>query len=250
MTAPDRPSAPLPGSIYHASAGPTSGGAQGIEELLRERLKLDDLLEQQHRRDITLLFTDIQDSTAYFERYGDLSGRQMVQRHNDLIGPLIASHQGTIVRSVRDTMMASYAEPTSAVQSAIAMQRALRDHNRGREVAEQIHIRIGINAGPGLVETQDVFGDVVNVAARVEACALPDQILISSATYERLPPSVPCRFLGATHVQGKATPIELYEVSWDERRTFQETVLLRGPGVIARPTKIFALDISREGERL
>jgi class 3 adenylate cyclase len=156
----------------YASSRPTPGGAQGIEELLRERPKLDDLLQQQFRRDITLLFTDIQDSTAYFERYGDLSGRQMVQRHNDLIGPLIASHQGTIVRSVRDTMMASYAEPTSAVQSAIAMQRALRDHNRGREVAEQIHIRIGINAGPGLVETQDVFGDVVSVAARVEACAL------------------------------------------------------------------------------
>jgi class 3 adenylate cyclase len=144
-------------------------------------------LQQQFRRDLTLLFTDIQDSTAYFERYGDLSGRQMVQRHNDLIGPLMASHQGTIVRSVRDTMMASYAEPTSAVQSALAMQRTLRDHNRGREVAEQIHIRIGINAGPGLVETQDVFGDVVNVAARVKACALPDQILISSATMNGCP---------------------------------------------------------------
>jgi CHAT domain-containing protein/class 3 adenylate cyclase/predicted negative regulator of RcsB-dependent stress response len=207
-------------------------------------------LQQQFRRDITLLFTDIQDSTAYFERYGDLSGRQMLQRHNDLVGPLITNHQGTIVHSVRDTIMASYTEPTNAVQSAIAMQRALRDYNRAREVAEQIHIRIGINAGPGLVESQDVFGDVVKVAARVEACALPDQILISSATYERLPLSVPCRFLGATQVQGKATPIELYEVSWDERRTFQETVLLRGPGVIARPTKIFVLDVSREGDRL
>jgi tetratricopeptide (TPR) repeat protein len=147
-------------------------------------------------------------------------------------------------------MMVSYDEPTSAVQSAIAMQRALRDHNREREVAEQIHIRIGINGGPGLVETQDVFGDVVHVAARVEACALPDQILISSTTYERLPPSIPCRFLGAMEVKGKATPIELYEVSWDERRTFQETVLLRGPGVIARPTKIVVLEVCREGERL
>src|SRR5205807_3723377 len=110
----------------------------------------DDLL-QHFRRDITLLFTDIQDSPAYFEHYGDLSGRQMVQRHNDLVGPLITGHQGTMVRSVRDTMMASYAEPTNAVQSAIAMQRALRDHNREREVAEQIHIRIGINAGQGLL---------------------------------------------------------------------------------------------------
>ena len=71
MPAPDRPAAPLPGSLYQASARPTPGGAQGIEELLRERLKLDDLLQQQFRRDITLLFTDIQDSTAYFERYGD-----------------------------------------------------------------------------------------------------------------------------------------------------------------------------------
>ena len=149
MTAPDRPAAPRPGSLYHASSSSTPGDAQGIEELLRERLKLDDLLQQQFRRDITLLFTDIQDSTAYFERYGDLSGRQMVQRHNDLVGPLITGHQGTIVRSVQDTIMASYAEPTSAVQSAIAMQRALRDHNREREMAEQIHIRIGINAGPG-----------------------------------------------------------------------------------------------------
>ena len=75
MPAPDRPAAPLPGSIFHASSGPTSGGAQGIEELLRERLILDDLLQQQFRRDVTLLFTDIQDSTAYFERSGEAAGR-------------------------------------------------------------------------------------------------------------------------------------------------------------------------------
>ena len=126
-------------------------------------------MQQQLRRDITLLFTDIQDSTAYFERYGDLSGRQMVQRHNNLIGPLIASHQGTIVRSVRDTIMAWYTEPTSAVQSAIAMQRTLRDHNRGQALTAQMHVCIGINSGPGLVAAQDVSDDMAQVTARVEA---------------------------------------------------------------------------------
>jgi class 3 adenylate cyclase len=217
---------------------------------LRERLRLDEQLQQSFRREITLLFSDIQDSTAYFERHGDLDGRQMLQRHNDLLFPLITSHQGTILKTVRDTVLASFAEPPAAVQAAIAMQRALREHNYGREMAQQMRIRIGINSGQALVETQDVFGDVVNVAARVEACALPEQILISSNTYERLPASIPCRLLGAAEVKGKATPVELYEVHWDERKTFQETVLLRGPGVIARPTKICALEVSQEGERL
>ena len=70
------------------------------------------------------------------------------------------------------------------------MQRALRDHNRGRDgTADSCAHRHQL--GPGLVETQDVFGDVVNVAARVEACALPEQILISNTTYERLPASTP-----------------------------------------------------------
>jgi class 3 adenylate cyclase/CHAT domain-containing protein/tetratricopeptide (TPR) repeat protein len=250
MAWPEKPPAPALGALQQSVSEMTTSGVRPIEELLRERIRLDDSLQQQFRRDVTLLLTDIQGSTAYFERHGDLGGRQMVQRHNDLLFPLITQHQGNIVKTIGDAVMASFTEPTTAVQSAIAMQRALRDQNRGREVAGQIHIRIGINSGSGLVEAQDIFGDVVNVAARVEACALPDQILISSATYEQLPPSVPCRFLGATQVKGKATPIELYEVHWDERKTFQETALLRGPGVLARPTKIFALEVSREGERL
>src|SRR5688572_8161068 len=110
---------------------------RSAEELLRERIKLDELLQQQFRREVTLLFSNIQDSTAYFERHGDLGGRQMVQRHHDLLFPIVTSQQGTVLRTVRDTVMASYAEPAAAVQSAITMQRALRDHNRGREVSEQ-----------------------------------------------------------------------------------------------------------------
>jgi class 3 adenylate cyclase/CHAT domain-containing protein/predicted negative regulator of RcsB-dependent stress response len=241
MAAPDKSSPHVPDS------GPQP---LNLEELLRERIKLDVLLQQQFRRDVTLLFTDIKDSTAYFEQRGDLRGRQMLLQHNDLLSPIVMQHQGTVLKTIGDTIMAAFVEPATAVQSAIIMQRALRDHNQAQEVAEQIHIRIGINSGQGLVETHDVFGDVVNVASRIESCALPDQILISNTTYERLPGSIPCRFLGATEVKGKVAPIELYEVHWDERKTFQETVLLRGPGVMARPTKIFVLEVSRQGERL
>lgn len=241
MTPLGKPSSQEPGTSFEQMS---------VADLLRERIRLDDLLQQQFRRDITLLFTDIRAATTYFEQHGDLSGRQMVQRHNDLMFPLVAQHEGTVLKTLGDAIMASYIDATAAVQSAIAMQRALRDYNERQEVSEQIHIRIGINSGQALIEAQDVFGDVVNVASRVESCALPDQILISSATYERLTDTIPCTFLGATRVKGKSIPIELYEVSWDERRTLQETVLLRGPGVIARPTKLFVLDISTESGRL
>jgi class 3 adenylate cyclase/CHAT domain-containing protein/predicted negative regulator of RcsB-dependent stress response len=241
MTPPDNPSPQDPS---------VDAEQMNVADLLRERIRLDDLLQQQFRRDVTLLFTDIRGSSAYFDQHGDLSGRQMVQRHNDLLFPLVGQHEGMVLKTVGDAIMASYVDATAAVQSAIAMQRALRDYNEQREVAQQIHIRIGINSGQALIEAQDVFGDVVNVASRVESCALPDQILISSATYERLTDTIPCTFLGATRVKGKSIPIELYEVSWNERRTLQETVLLRGPGIIERPTKLFVLDLSTEGERL
>ena len=89
----------------------TASGVRPIEELLRERLRLDERLQQEFRREITLLFSDIQDSTAYFERHGDLDGRQMLQRHNDVLFPLISNHLGTVLKTVRDTIMASFAEP-------------------------------------------------------------------------------------------------------------------------------------------
>jgi class 3 adenylate cyclase len=250
MILPDQPSPPAESAGQPPVPDGPEGEATSIEALLRERSKLDDLLRQRFRHEVTLLFTDIQGSTAYFERWGDLGGRQMVQRHNDLLFPLITQHQGTVLKTIGDAIMASFAEPATAVQAAMAMQRALRDYNRDREAAEQIHIRIGLNSGRALVEPRDIFGDVVNAAARVEACALPDQILISEATYRRLPATIPSRLLGTQEVRGKAAPIQLYEVLWDDRKSVQETSPLRGPTVAPQPQNVFVLEVSHEEERL
>jgi class 3 adenylate cyclase len=208
-SSPEAPAEPPPADrLGHATAT--------IEELLRERSQLDALLEQQFRRQVTVLFSDIQGSTAYFERWGDLGGRQMVRRHHDLLFPLITQQQGTVIKTFGDAIMASFTDPAGGVQAAMAMQRALRDLNRDQEAAEQIHIRIGLNSGLALVEPQDVFGDVVNAAAHVQACALPDQILISAATYRQLPATIRCRLIGAREVKGKSAPIELFEVCWED----------------------------------
>jgi class 3 adenylate cyclase/CHAT domain-containing protein len=213
---------PPPASPAAAETGQDTGIAEpdlagqsaNIAELLRRRDEIDALLQQKFRREGTFLFTDMQGSTAYFEQHGDLSGRLLVQRHNDLLFPIIAAHQGTVLKTIGDAIMAWFAKPAQAVRVAIAMQRALHEANQGLEPAKQIHIRIGINSGQAYVETSDAFGDVVNVAARVVTHALPDQILITATTYQQLPGTLACSFLETTQVRGRTAPVALYEVHW------------------------------------
>lgn len=183
----------------------------------------------------------------------------MVQRHHDLLLPIIERHQGALLATDADAMMASFSEAMEAVQAAIAMQRALRDHNRGQALPQQIHIRIGINSGQDVGAPPQVSGDgapgnTVQVTTQVRASALPDQILISSATHNGLPDAIPRQLLGAREIVGgrgdRASLVDLYEVQWDERRTFQETALLRTPASTdpLEGGKVFVLDISRESD--
>lgn len=211
--------------------------------------------EQPHLA-ITLLCTEMQSSITYFEMREELS-EQMVQRHHDLLLPLIERYRGVRLTTDGDALMASFTEAEKAVQAAIAMQRALRDHNRGQALPQQLHIRIGIHSGQDTVPRPQVSSarvpeETVQVTTEVRSSALPDQILISSNTHDCLPDSIPRQLLGAREMartgETSAGLVELYEVQWDERRTFQETALLRTPASsdAFEAGKVFVLDISRE----
>lgn len=218
-----RPAHDIPQHVHDTpqqiNDSPKSEAGPVIEDILREINELEELLQKNFAREVTIFFTDIKGSTNYYEQYGDVSGRLMVQRHNDLLFPVISAHQGTLLRTIGDAILAIFYEPVHAVEAAIDMQRVLRDANQGQDVAKQIRIRIGINSGQALLENRDVYGDAVNVAARIESHALPEQILISEATYQQLPDTIPCRFLGPVPFKGKALPAELYEVLWDESQS-------------------------------
>ena len=144
----------------------TGDDDSSIEKLLRDREKLDAHLKDKFSRDVTVMFTDIKGSTSFFESRGDIEGRLMVQKHNDMLFPLIESSQGRVIKTIGDAIMAGFDDPVMAVRSASKMQQTLTDFNRGKSSKEQIHIRIGVNTGEGIVEAKDIFGDVVNVAAR------------------------------------------------------------------------------------
>ncbi len=164
-----------------------------------------------------VLFTDIVGSTAYFEQRGDEAGLAMVERHNELLFPLVAEHGGTVIKTIGDAIMAGYESAASAIRSAVAMQQRLKLHNAEQPADDRISVRIGVNYGRVLTRGQDLFGDVVNAAARVESLARGGQVLVSTAVEQQLGDSfpVPRSLYDAVRVKGKREPVEVFEVRWD-----------------------------------
>jgi Tol biopolymer transport system component/class 3 adenylate cyclase len=166
---------------------------------------------------LAVLFSDIVGSTAFFERYGDEAGMAMVERHNQLLFPEVQSHGGSIIKTIGDAIMASYPSAAEAVRSAVAMQKILKQHNSEKPETDRIHVRIGINIGKVIHRGRDLFGDVVNAAARIEALATGGQILISRAVCDQLGEEFefPCDGFDAVRVKGKQAPLEVLQVRWD-----------------------------------
>jgi len=191
---------------------------EDIRALLKERVKIDELLRDRFTREVTIMFTDIKGSTAYFETRGDINGLSMVFRHNELLFPIIKHHQGTVIKTIGDSIMASFPDALHGVKAAIEMQQTLFSHNAKHQVQDQIQIRIGLNGGRGIVENRDIFGDVVNLAARIESLAEPGQILISQTVYEAVKQAddIICRYFDSTKVKGKEESVEVYHVIWGE----------------------------------
>jgi class 3 adenylate cyclase len=150
----------------------------------RNTLQISRAIEKS-KSNVTILFTDIVNSTQFWDKYGDTAGRLMLDRHNTLLFPVVKAFRGTLIKTIGDSIMASFKYPEDGVNAAIAMQQQLRAARREKKDFN-VHIRIGVHTGKALVEANDVFGDTVNVAARVESAAGTDEILVSQDTALRL----------------------------------------------------------------
>jgi class 3 adenylate cyclase len=167
-------------------------------------------------RRATILFSDIVGITTFFETQGDLAGKARIERHNELLFPIIRRHQGTVLKTIGDAIMASFEDEDEAVDAAIQMQQALVDHNRAVAAPrDELHIRIGINSGEAIEEYGDAYGDAVNVASRVSGKAEGDQILLAEETRRALTRNVE---LVEAHsramLKGKRDVFQLYQVDW------------------------------------
>jgi adenylate cyclase len=103
----------------------------------------------------------------------------------ELIDPVIAAHSGRIVKLMGDGALVEFASAVDAVACAIEIQRQLREHDAGCSEVDPIRFRIGINVGDIIIEGEDILGDGVNIAARIEGVAESGGISISEDTWRR-----------------------------------------------------------------
>lgn len=167
---------------------------------------------------------------------GDISGYSRLMQideegtHNrvkrierDLIEPSIVEHHGRLVKTTGDGFIAIFDSPVEAVRCSIVIQQNLVGRNAALPKHHWIEYRIGVNLGDVIIETDDVYGDGVNIATRLEGIAQPGEVYISGGIYEQIKHKLVCGYesLGDRHVKNITDPVRVYRVLSDPAALMQ-----------------------------
>ncbi|MBI1424328.1 MAG: FHA domain-containing protein [Gammaproteobacteria bacterium] len=166
-----------------------------------------------------MLFADVSGSTRLYEYLGDTLAFATINNCLTILRRLTEAHQGRVVKTIGDEIMAVFPDAGLAVQTACEMQLEMKAQPPVGNA--QVAIRIGFHYGSVIESGQgdgDVFGDTVNIAARMASIANGGQIITSETTVKQLPPIMrsSIRALDALTVKGKAEDIQVFEVIWQE----------------------------------
>jgi TolB-like protein/class 3 adenylate cyclase len=135
----------------------------------------------------------------------------------EAVEPAIAEHGGRIVKNTGDGFLAEFPSAVEAVRAAMQFQTRIKELTIAEADDRRIAFRVGVNIGDVIVEPHDIFGDGVNIAARLESIAEPGGICISSSAYDQVVGKITVEFvdLGEQHLKNIARPIRAYAAVWD-----------------------------------
>ena len=214
---------------------------------------------------MSILFADVSGSTRLFEERGDVEARRIIAAVLAALTTITATHGGRVIKTIGDEVMCVFPSAVQAALSACDMQR--RISTDPQFTRDQLGIRIGLHHGDVLEEAQDVYGDAVNIAARMASIAKREQIVTTAASIRGLTAfsGLKTRNLGRARVAGKLLPIEIVDVLWqedisnittvqrairlDEPEATGSTLLLRYRGQVAElrsdaPVMTFGRDVA------
>src|SRR5207253_3610581 len=161
---------------------------------------------------------------------GTLAALKAIRR--ELVDPRIVEHRGRIVKTTGDGLLVKFASVVDAVRCAVAVQQAMPKRNTDVEADSRIELRIGINLGDVIVEGDDLYGDGVNIAARVEALADAGGVFVSNTVYDHVRDRLPFAFddLGEQSLKNIMRPVRVYRVSRLSSRSPGRAPLAIKPG--------------------
>ena len=183
---------------------------------------------------LAIVFADISGSTRLYEILGDVAARTKVADCLELLTEVIAQNNGTVIKTIGDEIMCTFLSAEEAATAACDMHEMLEEDVTEQTAAGPISltIRVGMHYGPAILEAGDVFGDAVNVAARMASMAKGGQIITSQNVVDEMSPIMRAstRFIDRAPVKGKKETMDIYEVLWQ-----QEDVTRMSTGVVAQP---------------
>src|SRR5579863_9998359 len=154
-----------------------------VDELLKARAEIDEQLRR-HKNAFTLLFAEVVSSTASTHSNGGPNGPVILHGHDELATRAIEQYSGKVATSDGDSAMAEFPDPASAVRAAIEIERQFQNLNSTLPEDQRVDVRIGVHSGEGFRKGNELFGDVVNMTARIVRRSAPGQILVSRAVHE------------------------------------------------------------------
>jgi class 3 adenylate cyclase len=198
-----------------------------------------------------ILFADVAGSTRLYETLGDRAAKQAINGVLERMTAVAARYSGVLVKTIGDEILVRFPTAERGISAAIAMQEAL---STDTSAPVRLQMRMGLQWGPVIMDAGDVFGDAVNVAARMSAIARAGQIITTRETVLALPESMAARtrLFDTTQVKGKQDSLVIYQVLWEEEA--DATVFVAGtnpghPAEVAMPKlAIRYQDLARELE--
>ncbi|OGU32470.1 MAG: hypothetical protein A2X67_14610 [Ignavibacteria bacterium GWA2_55_11] len=173
--------------------------------------------EDEARKLSAVMFTDIKGFSAKMSQ-NEAGAFDLLKKHDALLRVLATKYNGKVIKSIGDSFMIDFPSAVNAVKCAVEAQKKFHSYNSGKIEFDRIEIRIGVHLGDVLIRGEDIFGDGVNIASRIESITAPTRICISQEVYSQIRNRMPVQTfrIGAITLKNIPEPVEVYEVLIDE----------------------------------
>lgn len=209
------------------------------------------MLSSAERRLTAIMFTDVVGYGSMTQRNEELA-LELLQLHREMLRPMFRSYGGNEIKTMGDAFLVEFQSALQAARCAIAIQRELRQYNGSVAEERMIQVRIGLHIGDVVFESNDVYGDGVNLASRIYAQAQPGGIVITSSVNEQIYNKIdlPIRRMGPQRLKSIQKPVELYSIELDGRSVARFTAASKAGMALAVIIAVLAVAYALWGDRL
>src|SRR5919197_2842982 len=174
----------------------------------------------EQRKLAAIMFTDMVGYSALVQKNEALA-LKLLEEHRQLLRPLFRNHEGREIKTIGDAFLVEFTSTLEATRCTAEIQRILKDYNASSGQSVRIQIRIGLHMGDVVYRENDVFGDGVNIASRIEPLARPGGICLSQQVYDQVHNKFAGKFikLGAVNLKNIQAPLNVYRLvlPWEKR---------------------------------